>query len=237
LSVCELLLYYVKNQIAISLKQHILLRHPVCKQSTSGGHPYPDIDHKNVELDKQPLYRGAHSDIYQAVLRDSGICVTVKLCHKSYQKTQCLEEAAILKQFSHKNIVEFVGVCAKIRPMYIIMESLFGGVLVRYLQENMNDISEPQLIYFCYQVASGMDYLTSKNYVHCDLQGSSCVVDELESNLTLKISDFRLAKKMAAGKFISDEQQCNTVAVEWTAPEVRNLGVFLFKLNTNNGTS
>jgi len=161
--------------------------------------------------------------MYQAVLKNSGICVTVKLCHKSYQKTQCLEEAAILKQCSHENIAEFVGVCAKITPMYIIAELMFGGVLVHYLQEKMNNISESQLISFCYQAASGMNYLTSKNYVHRDLQASSCMVDEFGSNLTLKISDFRMAKKTIAGKFVSDEHECQTVAVKWTAPEVRNL--------------
>ena len=192
------------------------------------GHPYPDIDHNNVELDKQPFSRGAYSDMYQAVLRDLGRCVTVKLCHKSYQKTHCLEEAEILKQCSHKNVVEFVGVCADVKPMYIITESMFDGILVCYLQEKMSDITQPQLISFCHQSASGMDYLTSKGYVHRHLLASSCMVDEYGSNLTLKIFDFHMAKKTTVGKFISDENEFRNVAVKWAAPEVRNVVLKFF---------
>jgi len=98
---------------------------------------------------------------------------------------------------------------------------MFGGVLKQYLQEKKNSISNSHLISFCRQAASGMDYFTSKNYVHRDLKASSCMVDEFGSNITLKIFDFRMAKKTTAHKYVSNKTECQTVAVRWTAPEVR----------------
>ena len=49
------------------------------------------------------------------------------------------------------------------------------------------------------------------------------MVDEFGSNITLKLSDFRLAKKTTAHKYISNKEECQNVAVRWTAPEVRQI--------------
>jgi len=219
-SIRELLLYYVRNQIPISTQLRIFLRRPICK---ADGLPHANINHSNVEHDKQPFSRGVHSDMYMAVLIDSGRYVTIKSFHKGYQRARCLEEANILKQCSHHNIIEFFGVSVNLDPMYIITESMFDGVLVHYLQGKVHDMSQSQLTSLCYQAARGMDHLSSKCIVHRDLQAASCMVDEFGSTLTLKITDFGLAKKTPTGKFVSDENESQNAAVLWTAPEVRNI--------------
>jgi len=80
-----------------------------------------------------------------AVLKVSGRCVTMQKCHLDYKKNQCLDAAKILKKCNHENIVEFVGVCTDVTPMYIITELMFGGVLKQYLKERKNNISNSQL--------------------------------------------------------------------------------------------
>ena len=160
-----------------------------------------------------------------AVLKVTGRCVTVQKCHLQYKKAQCLDAAEILKKCNHENIAGFVGVCADVTPFYIVIEIMFGGVLKSYLQDKKNSISKSQLMNFCRQAASGMEYFTSKNYVHRDLKASSCMVDELGSNLTLKISDFHMAKKTIAHRYVSNKEECQTVAVRWTAPEVRQFNL------------
>jgi len=219
-SILDLLVHHVKNQISISTRYHILLKKPICKIGTLNGQSHAGIKHTDVVLDDQPISRGSYSDTYVAVLKISGRCVTVQKCHLDYNKTQCLNAAEVLKKCNHENIAEFVGVSTDVTPMYIITELMLGGILKHYLQEKKSSIGSTQLMSFCRQVASGMDYFTSQNYVHRDLKASSCMVDEFGSNITLKISDFRMTKKMSAHRYVSNKTECQAVAVRWTAPEV-----------------
>jgi len=203
---------------------------------TLNGQSHAGIKHTDVVLDDQPISRGSYSDTYIAVLNVSGRCVTVQKCHLDYKKNQCIDAAEILKKCNHENIAEFVGVCTDVTPMYIIAELMFGGVLKHYLQEKKNSISNSQLISFCRQAASGMDYFALKNYVHRDLKASSCMVDEFGSNIALKIFDFRMAKKTTAQKYVSNKEECQTIAVRWTAPEVRQIDynqIFLLYFNAH----
>lgn len=213
----DLLIHHVKNQVPISKQHHIILRRPICKDGRSPA----NLQHSDVVLDEEPISRGSYSDTYMAVMKVLGRCVTVQKCHSDYLKTQSFTGAEILRKSSHHNIVEFIGLCVDVMPMYIITEPMFGGVLKHYLQEKKGTINASHLINFSRQAAGGMSYLASASYVHRDLKASSCMVDVFGSNVTLKISDFRLAKKTALHKCVLSKEECRTVAVRWTAPEVK----------------
>ena len=220
-SVYELFIHYVKNQISVFEHNRIFLKRPICTYHDE--HFHDEIHSSDVVLEDEPICTGAYQDIYMAVLKISGRCVTVQKCNSDYMHEQWLAGAEILKKCSHENIAEFVGVCKDIKPMYIITELMFGGNLVHYLQENKSSITESQLTTFCLQAASGMEYLTSMNYVHRNLQAASCMVDKFGKNVSLKISDFHMAKKTVAGRFVSDKNEAKNFAIKWTAPEVRIL--------------
>ena len=49
----------------------------------------------------------------------------------------------------------------------------------------------PQLVDVCAQVAAGMAYLESQNYIHRDLAARNILVAE---NINVKIADFGLAR-------------------------------------------
>ena len=49
----------------------------------------------------------------------------------------------------------------------------------------------PQLVDVCAQVAAGMAYLESQNYIHRDLAARNILVGE---NINVKIADFGLAR-------------------------------------------
>jgi len=174
-----------------------------------------------IVQETKSIYTGSFSSTCLVVLKDFGRCVTVKKCHADYSEMDCLWEAKMLMKCDHPNIVQYVGSSVHGHPMYIILELMLGGNLLKYLHENESTITSTQLIAFCTQAANGMAFLTSKGFVHRNLSAESCLIDNFTSNNILKISDFQLAKETKSGKFISNKEECKHIKVKWTAPEVR----------------
>jgi abelson tyrosine-protein kinase 1 len=78
-----------------------------------------------------------------------------------------LEEAAIMKDLRHPNLVQLLGVCTREPPYYIVTEFMSKGNLLEYLRNaNKLDVSEVVLMYMATQIASAMSYLESRNFLH-----------------------------------------------------------------------
>ena len=74
-----------------------------------------------------------------------------------------------------------------------------------------------QLIDMSAQIAAGMAYLESQNYIHRDLAARNVLVGD---NLIVKIADFGLARLIK-----EDEYEARVGArfpIKWTAPEAAN---------------
>ena len=65
------------------------------------------------------------------------------------------------------------------------------GDLRTYLRDSKNVVVVADLVRFCQEICSGMEYLASKNFIHRDLAARNCMVD---SKLHIKVSDFGLSR-------------------------------------------
>jgi fyn-related kinase len=89
-----------------------------------------------------------------------------------------LAEAQIMKKLRHPKLIQLYAVCTLEEPIYIITELMKNGSLLDFLQGKGRTLKLPQLIDMSAQIASGMAYLESQNYIHRDLAARNVLVGE-----------------------------------------------------------
>ena len=136
-----------------------------------------------------------------------------------------LAEAQLMKRLRHPKLIQLYAVCTAEEPIYIITELMSNGSLLEFLQgKEGHNLTLPQLIDMAAQIASGMAYLESQNYIHRDLAARNVLVGE---NNIVKIADFGLARVIK-----EDEYEARVGArfpIKWTAPEAINYSKFSIK--------
>ena len=184
------------------------------------------ISHDDITLDQQPLNKGIFGDVYFAQLKKpkASESVIVKKCNTEYTKYQFLYEAKILKLlYDHPNIINLLGVCVHREPVYIVMENVEGNNLKCFLDQHGPDLNPNYLAKLSMDAVQGMEYLASKNCIHCDLAARNCIVTGLKYHQILKISDFSLCQLTKDGSYIP--RQLKDVPFEWMSPEVNLVAV------------
>ncbi|XP_070425692.1 tyrosine-protein kinase Fer isoform X2 [Equus przewalskii] len=108
--------HYTTKQV-ITKKSGVVLLNPIPKDKKWV------LNHEDVTLGEL-LGKGNFGEVYKGILKDK-TAVAVKTCKEDLPqelKIKFLQEAKILKQYDHPNIVKLIGVCTQRQPIYIIME-------------------------------------------------------------------------------------------------------------------
>ena len=171
----------------------------------------------DIELG-QKIGEGTFSEVFEAMIIGSNRRVAIKTCRSSIsdaEKHKLEQEAEILKQHKHPNIVQLIGVVSEIRTFYIIIEIMPGGSFLDFLREKGMSYSKEKLTLMCTQVCAGMVYLEEKNCIHRDLAARNCLVGE---NDIVKISGFGTSDKKDSDLFSSRKK-----SIKWIAPEVSSM--------------
>jgi len=93
-----------------------------------------------------------------------------------------------------------LGVSIKQRPWLVILEFCQYGDLsdvLRACARRNIELTRSEHLRLCAQLASGMEYVASKGFVHMDLAARNCL---LHTNSVVKVADFGLTHRLDEGK-------------------------------------
>ncbi|XP_028907955.1 tyrosine-protein kinase Fes/Fps [Ornithorhynchus anatinus] len=215
LSIPLLVDHLLRSQQPLTKKSGVILSKPVPRDKWV-------LNHEDLVLGER-IGRGNFGEVFSGRLRADNTLVAVKSCRETLPpelKAKFLQEARILKQYSHPNIVRLIGVCTQKQPIYIVMELVQGGDFLTFLRTEGSRLRVKLLLQFVGDAAAGMEYLESKSCIHRDLAARNCLVTEKN---TLKISDFGMSREGADGVYAASGG-LRQIPVKWTAPEALNYG-------------
>ncbi|XP_057663991.1 discoidin domain-containing receptor 2-like [Diorhabda carinulata] len=106
------------------------------------------------------------------------------------ERQDFFRDVRILAALEDQNIARVLGICSLDDPLCVVMEYLDQGDLCQFLRTNhptYNTLTFDCLLYMSVQIASGMKYLETLNFVHRDLATRNCLIG---NGYQIKICDF-----------------------------------------------
>ncbi|XP_017076993.1 protein sevenless [Drosophila eugracilis] len=203
----------------------------------------PQINWSQLKL-LRFLGSGAFGEVYEGQLQTEDSEEPQRVAIKSLRKgasefAELLQEAQLMSNFKHENIVCLVGICFDTESISLIMEHMEAGDLLSYLRaaratstqepQPVTGLSLSELLAMCIDVANGCSYLEDMHFVHRDLACRNCLVTEsaggTDRRRTVKIGDFGLARDIYKSDYYRKEGE-GLLPVRWMSPESLVDGLF-----------
>ena len=192
------------------------------EETLVSGHFGKVILAKTVELSLYDLQMGESTD------KTITVPIAVKMLKTNASessKVQFEKEYRFMFRLNHPNVIRLLGICLTETP-FIMMEYMDKGDLNKVLKQyhgivghNVNprkgEITQQMLIRICTQIASGMNYLASNNFIHRDLATRNCLVGE---NFLVKIADFGMSHNLYESHYYIIHGH-TVLPVRWMATE------------------
>ncbi|KAG4071699.1 hypothetical protein HA402_011853 [Bradysia odoriphaga] len=222
----ELVEHYSKDSdgLCVNLcKPCVQIEKPVTEGLSHRTRDQWEIDRNSLKFVRK-LGSGQFGDVWEGLWNNTTPVAIKTLKSGTMDPKDFLAEAQIMKKLRHSKLIQLYAVCTVEEPIYIITELMKHGSLLEYLQGKGRNLNLAQLIDMAAQIAAGMAYLESQNYIHRDLAARNVLVAD---NNIVKIADFGLARLIK-----EDEYEARVGArfpIKWTAPEAANYSKFSIK--------
>uniref|UniRef100_A0A670ZD63 Tyrosine-protein kinase n=1 Tax=Pseudonaja textilis TaxID=8673 RepID=A0A670ZD63_PSETE len=162
------------------------------------------------------LDSGSFGEVYEGLWKEK-VKVAIKVLKRG--KDTFRNEIEALRLLKHKNILSLYAICSAGDPVYIITEIMTKGNFLDFGKQ----MKLVELVCLASQVAEGMSYLESQNFIHRDLAARNVLVGE---NYICKVGDFGMARLIEEDIYLSYTQ---SFPYKWTAPEALSCGCYSIK--------
>lgn len=224
----ELVDYYSKKPDGLwvqLMKPCIKIDQPITEGLTHSFIKDFEVDRKLFSLERK-IGQGQFGDVWQGVYKMNNMKVAIKTLKEGMNPSDFKAEAALMRNLSHPKLIQLYALCTSEEPIYIVTELMTNGSLLDYLQTQAGKrLQIDTQIYIASQIADGMAYLESKNYIHRDLAARNVLVGD---NNEVKVADFGLARVLKDLNIYA-AREGTKFPIKWTAPEAAIFNKFSVK--------
>ena len=185
---------------------------------TKGGKKVPrEIKRVNIKI-FEVVGKGNFGEVSKGLLSEIpgvlGYIVAIKSLHDvpGANRTEILEEAALMAQFDHPYVTGLIGVVTIGAPLLVVMEYCEHGSFNHYLAKN--DLANHVKVMLAADCADGLAYLASIKLVHRDVAARNVLVS---SERRAKIADFGMSRETVGSDYYRSKG--GQLPIRWTAPE------------------
>lgn len=178
---------------------------------------------------QEKIGAGNFGDVYKGEWM--GVTVALKSLkgRASPEKSQDFEqEAMLLKELRHPNIVSFFGIYVQGKQQYMAFQWCSGGALDTHLRQKLANgatYSTLTLLKMADDAAKGMMFLASRDIVHRDLALRNLLLLKTSGSVDVVVSDFGMSR-LLEGDDVYSVSAPTKIAYRWAAPEAIKQGMF-----------
>uniref|UniRef100_A0A914E6D4 receptor protein-tyrosine kinase n=1 Tax=Acrobeloides nanus TaxID=290746 RepID=A0A914E6D4_9BILA len=164
-----------------------------------------------IDISKKKVGGGEFGNVFSGKYLNNGkrIPVAVKIL-KGVEEQELIKEAGIMAQLDHPHLTKLFGIClaegikivAPLRPL---------GSLENFLKKNHDHLEPKELVLYCYQIASAMEYLVSRHIIHRDLATRNVLVKKRDH---IEVTDFGLSAVLHQNLILPSKMPYRWVAME-----------------------
>ncbi|XP_029004197.1 tyrosine-protein kinase receptor Tie-1 isoform X2 [Betta splendens] len=203
---------------------------------------YPILEWEDIKFE-DVIGEGNFGQVIKAMIKKDGnkMSAAIKMLKEFASENDHRDFAGELevlcKLGQHPNIINLIGACENRGYLYIAIEYAPYGNLLDFLRKSRvletdpafakehgtaSTLTSQQLLQFSVDVATGMHYLSDKQFIHRDLAARNVLVGD---RIVAKIADFGLSR----GEEVYVKKTMGRLPVRWMAIESLNYSVYTTK--------